>query len=263
MIYHSIRKADGFSLIELMVALVAGLIVIGAVLAFTVSSVRANSDFVRSTRLTQELRNTIDFIVTELKRAGYDEDAMRFVANPTSTDVSKFAPILVSTAAGANCVIYGYDRDPGTAGAVDLGNGEVRGIRRATALGVGVIEVAESTGTVTPTCAGAGPDYSQYPVTCNASTGWCSFSNQRTLNITAFTVNTAGSGTDSNGFRTVAGSSSFNALQLREFQISVTGNLVNDATITRTVRSNIKVRADCLRTNLAAIATGCNAAPSP
>lgn len=262
MIYHSTRKAAGFSLVELMIALVAGLIVIGAVLAFTVSSVRANSDYVKSTRLTQELRNTSDYIGTELKRAGYDENAMKFVANPTATDVSKFAPILVDPTAGANCVIYGYDRSPGTEGAVDLANGEVRGIRRATALGVGVIEVAESTATVTPTCAGAGPDYSQYPVTCNTGTGWCSFSDQRTINITTFTVNTAGSGTDSNGVRALPGTSSFNALQMREFQLTVAGNLAKDTTITRTVRSNIKVRADCVRVNLTAL-TGCNVAPTP
>lgn len=263
MSYSSMKKAAGFSLVELMIALVAGLIVVGAVLAFTVSSVKANSDFVKSTRLTQELRNTSDYISAELKRAGYDENAMKYVADPTSTDVSKFAPILVDTTAGANCVIYAYDRNPGTEGVVDLGNGEIRAIRRATRLGVGVIEVAESTATVTPTCAGAGPDYSQYPVTCNAATGWCSFSDQRTMNISTFIVNTAGSGTDSNGVRTVAGSSSFNALQMREFQITVAGNLVNDSTITRTVRSNIKVRADCVRANLAAITTGCNVAPTP
>ena len=54
------RKVAGFSLVELMVALVAGMVVAGAMLAFTVSSVRANSDFVAAARLTQELRNTLD-----------------------------------------------------------------------------------------------------------------------------------------------------------------------------------------------------------
>src|SRR5688572_15130429 len=166
------RASTGFSLVELMVSLVAGMIVVGAVLTFTVSSVRANSEYVKSTRLTQELRNISDLITGELKRAGYDEDAMRYVANPSSTAASKFAPILVDTTAGQNCVIYAYDRKPGNPGVIDLDNAEIRAIRRSTTGGVGVIEVAESATGVTPTCGGAGPDYSQYPATCNAASGW-------------------------------------------------------------------------------------------
>ena len=49
-----LRAQRGFSLIELMVALVVGLIVSGALLAFTISSVRANAEYVSAARLTQE-----------------------------------------------------------------------------------------------------------------------------------------------------------------------------------------------------------------
>jgi Tfp pilus assembly protein PilW len=253
------KQLAGFSLIELMVALVAGLIVVGAVLAFTVSSVKSNSDFVKSTRLMQELRNSSDFIASELKRAGYDEAAMKYLANPVSTEVSLFAPILVDTTAGQNCVIYAYDRQPGRPGKVDADNGEIRGIRRATTGGIGVIEVAESTATVTPACNGAQPDYSQYPTTCNTASGWCPLSDPRSIDIQTFTVSTAASGTNSNGVRSIAGGSTFNALQLREFQVTLAGNLRNDPAATRDIRANIKVRADCLRQNLAA----CILAPVP
>lgn len=263
----NVRSVAGFSLVELMVALVAGMIVVGAVLTFTVSSVRSNTDYIKATRLMQELRNSSDHIVSELKRAGYDEAAMTYVSNSSSTAASKFAPILVDTTAGANCVIYAYDRQPGTPGEIDLDNGEIRGIRRATATvngqTVGVIEVGESTSTATPACDGAQPDYSEYPVTCNTTSGWCPLSDPRSINIQAFTVNTAASGTNSNGVSTLPGSSTFNAMQIREYQITLTGNLLNDASVTRSVRSNIKVRADCLRQNVAAVNTGCNAAPTP
>ena len=63
----------------------------------------------------------------------------------------------------------------------------------------------------------------------------------------------------SNGVQTIAAAPGFNAMQLREFLLTLTGNLRNDATLSRTVESNIKVRADCLRANVAA----CNAAPTP
>jgi type II secretory pathway component PulJ len=264
--HAKIRAMAGFSLVEMMVALVAGMVVVGAVLAFTVSSVRANSDYVQSTRLMQELRNVTDYMTVELKRAGYDNNAMEYVANPTSTAVSKFAPMKIDTTAGSNCIIYAYDTYNGGTGqgALDLSAGELRGIRRRTATvngvaGIGVIEVAESSASATPDCDGNQPDYSQYPVDCNTGSGWCPLSDPRTLDVQAFTVNTAGSGTDSNGVRSVAGGATFNAMQQRELQLTVTGALRSDASVTRTVRSNVKVRADCLRTNLA----GCNAAPTP
>lgn len=260
---RSARAAAGFSLVELMIALVAGMIVVGAVLAFTVSSVKANSDYVKSARLMQELRNTSDYVTYELKRAGYDEAAMDYVANPSSLAVSKFSPMLIDTTdADRNCIIYAYDRQPGTPGGVDLDNGEIRAIRRSTTTldgqTVGVIEVAESTGTVTPACGGDGPDYSNYPATCDTTSGWCPLSDPRVLDVAVFTVGTVATA-DSRGIQHIDLGSGYNDMVLRELEMTMTGNLRNDAAVSRTVKANIKVRADCLRANVAS----CDAAPAP
>ena len=254
------RGAGGFSLVELMISIVASIIVTGAAVAFTVSSLKANGDYVSSTRLIQDLRNSADFLSDDLRRAGYDQAAMVYVANPSASAASVFAPILVDTTAGANCVVYGYDRPNGTPGAVDLVRGEVRAARRASppvnGVATGVIEVAESFRTgagtdVRPVCGAAGPDYTQYPVTCNTTTGWCPLTDPRILDVSVFTVATAVSGTNSHGLQPISGGSGFNAMQLREYLLTVTGNLKKDTTVSRTVRSNIKVRADCIRADLA------------
>ena len=190
------RAQRGFSLIELMVALVVGLIVSGALLAFTISSVRANAEYVSAARLTQELRSVGQFVDSELRRAGYDEDSLSYVAGTTATQFSPFSPILLDTTTGANCVIYGYDRAPGTPGQIDLGNQEVRGIRRSTATvngaTVGVVEVAESGTGLTPACDGAAPDYTKFPIACNAASGWCAYSDPRTVDIDTFTLDDDG-----------------------------------------------------------------------
>ena len=249
------RGTGGFSLVELMIAVVASLVVTGAAVAFTVSSLKANADYVSSTRLIQDLRNSADFVASDLRRAGYDQAAMVYVANPSAGAASVFAPIMVDTTAGANCVVYGYDRPNGTRGAVDLGNGEVRAMRRANptvnGAATGVMEVAESFGTTRPLCDAAGPDYTQYPVTCNTTTGWCPLTDARILDVSVFTVDTTAAGTNSHGLQDIAGGSSFNAMKLREYLLTVTGNLKKDTTVSRTVRSNIKVRADCIRADLA------------
>lgn len=262
--HRTAPAAPGFSLVEMMVALVAGMVVVGAVLAFTISSVRANSDFVKSTRLMQQLRTTSDYITSELKRAGYDESAMKYVANPSSTAASKFAPILVDTSVGKNCVVYAYDRQPGTSGEIDLGNGEIRAIRRATAAldgqNIGVIEIAESFGSTQPTCNGAGPDYTSYPTVCNAVSGWCPLTDPRMVNIGSFTVGTGASGSTSHGVQTISAATGLNAMQLREFAVTVTGALRSDSSATRAVQTNIKVRADCVR---ASVNPACTTEPKP
>ena len=255
------RGNAGFSLVELMVAMVAGMVVVGAVLAFTVSSVRANSEFVASARLTQELRTISQYVSDELRRAGYDENAMGFVATSSATEFSEFSPVLVDTSdADANCIIYAYDRSPGTAGQIDLGNQEIRAVRRATVTldgeSIGVIEVGESDAAA-PTCAGASPDYTKYPVPC-ASSGWCAFSDPRSVDIDTFTVDVDGVGTESHGRQEITGTG-YTPMQIREFQVTLAGHLRSDAATSRTVVSNVKVRANCLR----ALVDDCDVAPAP
>ena len=102
-------KAPGFSLIELMIALVAGLVVAGAAVAFMVSSLRSNNDYVQATKLEQELRSNLDFVTRDLRRAGYDQDALSYINQPASSAAtSPFNRILIAT--GNECVIYAYDR---------------------------------------------------------------------------------------------------------------------------------------------------------
>lgn len=255
-------RQRGFSLVELMISLIAGLILVGAVLSFTVSSVRSNAEFVSATRLTQELRNTMDFVSRELRRAGYDQNYLGQLARaPGSTVQSDFSPILVSGAATTTpCVIYSYDRDPGTPGQLDPGNGELRGIRLRQTGGVGVIEVATSDAanpTLTCGTASSTADYSTYPASCAGA--WCALTDHRLLDITAFTI------ADSSPALILGSGASSVPMRIREFEIGLTGRLVGQDDVARGVRSRIRVRADCLRTGIdaATVLTSCTSAPAP
>jgi prepilin peptidase dependent protein B len=252
-------RARGFSLVELMISLIAGLILVGAVLAFTVSSVRSNAEFVSATRLTQELRNTMDFVSRELRRAGYDQNYLSQLARSTgSTDASDFSPIFYS--AVGPCLVYSYDREPGTPGQLDPDNGELRGIRLRQTGGVGVIEVATSDATnTTITCGNAGntANYATYPASCSGE--WCPLTDHRLLNITTFTV------TDLSPAVIMGSSSTSVPMRIREFEIEIGGQLVGSADVTRNVRSRVRVRADCLRTGVdaTAVETSCTNVPAP
>lgn len=244
------KYSRGFSLVELMVALAAGLVVVGAVLAFTLSSLRSNTDYVKATRLTQELRRSIDFIGRELRRAGYDESAAKYYSQAltvTTPLTSPFAQMFISD----TCIIYAYDRGaPAAAGQIVLADGEVRGIRLGrTPSGVGALEIADSslaTGQIS--CTGASPNYATYPAACSAG-GWCPLTDPRTVDITTFSVGSAGSwGQDT----PVGGVGT--PIQIRDLVITLQGKLVGQDDVARGVTTRVKVRADCLRT-----ATECNA----
>lgn len=252
----------GFTLIELMVALVAGLIVTGAALAFTMSSLRANSEYISSTRLTQELRSNLNFISDELRRAGYDESAIDYVGRPPAFgQFTPFSTMLIDAdldgdgnAAGGTldgCVIFAYDRLPGDQGQVDLENGEIRAFRLASrdvnSRQVGVLEFAESDTGLTPACDGDSPDYTTYPATCTAD-GWCAVSDPRVIDLTAFALDTSGITDLTNP-----------SMQIRRLGVDLRGRLVNSTETDRGVRSNVRIRADCVR---AAVNVNCTQAPS-
>ena len=60
---------SGMTLVELMIALVLGLIVVGGALGLIVSMMKSNNDTIRAARLTQELRAMADIATVEIRRA--------------------------------------------------------------------------------------------------------------------------------------------------------------------------------------------------
>ena len=258
------RPAAGFTLVELMVALVAGLLVTGAVLTFFLSSMRSSGEYVQSTRLTQDLRNTLDLVTRDLRRAGSDDDALAYVGN---TNVSPFTPLCLASgssttclASGStgDCVIYAYDRTypngdttaTGTPGAIDVGNGEVRGIRRVSVTNtegrtVGVIEYAQSSGSTRPHCNDATATYTSFPAACNGV--WCPLSDPAKVDITTFSI--------VNNTRQIGVNPT--ALLARSFDITLTGRIAGTTDTSRDVQTSLKLRSDCMR----AAISNCNARP--
>ena len=246
---RTMKSNRGFSLAEMMVALVAGLLVSGAALAFLMSTMRSNGEYVQSIRLTEELRNSLDLASRDLRRAGYDDDALRYMSNGSMSPMSKIQ--LVNGGAANSCVIYAYDRAGGVGGQVDVGGGEVRGLRRVTATvngvaNVGVIEYAESSGTTRPDCGDDPATYTSYPPACNGV--WCALSDPATLNVTSFSITDQSPGTIVSGTQ---------QMKIRNYLVAVTGQLVGSTEVTRGVSTRVRVRADCVNPTIA----NCNTTP--
>jgi len=92
-----IKKQAGLTLIEMMIAMLIGLLVTGSIISVFISNVKSSSENVRMIQLNQELRTVMTFISDEIKRSGYSAD-------PTIiTFIDDF------NTATANCVLYSYD----------------------------------------------------------------------------------------------------------------------------------------------------------
>jgi prepilin-type N-terminal cleavage/methylation domain-containing protein len=101
---HAVR---GFTLVELMVALVVGLIVVLAATAFVVSVAKANSENIQVTRLTQELRSLSEVMGRELRRARYVADPVGLIGTGGTPNHD-----VITLSAGGDCIVFGYDEPP-------------------------------------------------------------------------------------------------------------------------------------------------------
>jgi len=117
------QRNGGFSLVELMVAMVLALIVIGAVITLVMSMMRANNQTIAATRLTQELRATAALIEAELRRSGGVVDPLTSATANAGQPDTTLATIDTAT---AGCIRYSYaDAEGGNFHAISRQNGAV------------------------------------------------------------------------------------------------------------------------------------------
>lgn len=127
-------RQAGFSLTELMVGTAVGLIVIAGALQLYVTSVCANADSLRLTRLNQELRAITDLIRNELRRSGYwagEPGAEHPLDNPFQSSLNDIRVGEAAGEAARSCVLYSYDLNGDTR--VGVGPGGVAGPRASMA----------------------------------------------------------------------------------------------------------------------------------
>lgn len=248
------RGCRGFGLIELMVAIVIGLIVVGGVTSIVVATLRTNTDSSRMTRLTQDLRASMGLLQRELRAAGYDKDsALLFGAgyqactaasstSETPAPCNAFINVRFFDSSGteldpsagigagspAVCVIYGYDsRGSGSGDPPDglAQSAEFRGFR-----------LNGNTGALEMKTSGAFDD-----ATCDAGT-WEQLTDPNFVAIDDFSIITPGGAP----LKTVDDSTGNPVLTVREMVASVQGHVASDASMSRELEQTVRVRNDLL-----------------
>ena len=208
---HAAHRQRGLSLIELMVGVTIALFITVAGGSLLVGHLRENRALVLEARLTQDLRTAADVITRDLRRAGYWGHAGAG-ANP-------YAALSPSTTS-AEAVSLRYSMDANENDSVD--SNEQFGFRLRNGaielqLGAGNWQALTDAGTITVTAFGVTPELqdvsleSLCPTACSAGSSQCPPHQQ-----------------------------------VRSLAVFISAALVSDARVTRTVRSQVRIRSDAV-----------------
>ena len=120
------NKQRAFTLIELMISIVIGLIILAAVIGMFVSMIKSDNDNLKSIRLNQELRSAMSVITRDIRRAGANRNAA--INSSTTPPTNPFSPISIPINTTATTINFSYD-------AVADADIELYGYRRNSTVG--------------------------------------------------------------------------------------------------------------------------------
>ena len=216
---HPAHAQRGLSLVEMMIGLALGLFITALAGTLLVSHVRENRSLLLEARLMQDLRSAADMVTRDLRRAGYWAGATAGVwSHDTSATLPNPYAALAPDSAASDAVRFRYSRDSTENNTVD--SNEEFGFR----LRNGSIEML----------LGAG--------------GWQALTDSGTLNVTTFSVTPLVERIDlqaSCSKPCPSGSTICPPRQeVRSLALLITGRSTTDALVTRSVRSQVRLRND-------------------
>jgi prepilin peptidase dependent protein B len=209
----------GLSLVELLVGAAIALFIAAAAATLLAGHLRENRQLLLEARLMQDLRTAADIATRDLRRAGYWARATDgiWVAGASSVAANPYAA-LAPGAAASDAASFRYSRDATENNVVD--SNEQFGVR----LRNGALEIQ----------LGAG--------------NWQALTDTGTLIITAFTVTPTVQEIDLDGFCATpcpAGSATCPPhQQVRSLALLISARLVADASVTRSMGSEVRLRND-------------------
>jgi prepilin-type N-terminal cleavage/methylation domain-containing protein len=222
------RTSRGFTLIELMIALAIMLVVSMVTVQLSVSVFATNTQLIHMTQLTSEMRSTMQIISRDVRRAGYNSDALAsFLTTQTiSSGVVMGDP---DESGATDCLQVIYD---------DISEGksdETANVvyRLRTISGVGRVSVLYGDNATVISCD-----------TLVTDAGWVDMSDPLLVNIASLQFIHFDSQTDiaenlSNGHVIEVG--------VERVSITIDATLRDNATISRSIINEVQIRNQTLR----------------
>lgn len=213
---HRPRLQRGLSVVELLVGMAVGLFVVAAAGALIAGQLTSNRRLLLDTQIQQDLRATADIIAREVRRAGamQDEGAMTTLWSPGFTPVINPSAQILSPALGATSdrVDYNYQRYPSPSSPATYGF-KLAGTK----------------------------------IQSNNGATWQDLTDDAVMRVTAFSVTPRNVGqttlvcpNDCPG----GGQACWPTVTVRDIDIDIEAQAQNDASITRSIRTTVRIRND-------------------
>jgi prepilin peptidase dependent protein B len=103
-----IKKQSGLTLIEMLIAMLIGLIVLAATIGIFITSLKSNSDTLKMIRLNQEMQAVMTLMTRDVRRSGYWGINTSGTVNPYASTAS------TSDGSGNlvdDCIVLAYDNN--------------------------------------------------------------------------------------------------------------------------------------------------------
>lgn len=220
-IVSKFRKIAGFTLTELMVALVINVLVFSSLTAIFVANLNHYTLVINTNRLNQQLEASLQIMAADIRRAGYWASANTNLGTDTNTNpfMSTASGTDVVTGASNTCILFTYDHNSdGSLPSIGSASDDERYGYRLT------------NNTIQARPWGAS-------FSCGASaSAWENVTDPTIVSITAltFTLTT----------QTVTTGPGTAGLIMRSVDIAITGQLVGNSSVTKTLTQHIRIRND-------------------
>jgi len=224
----ALHYQGGFSLMESVVSLSVSLVVTAAMVALMSNSLGSTSRIVNMTKLSDDLRSTMQMLTRDVRRASYNSDAFRCYGNEDCfSDGTLVMADDIVISDDANCFTFQLDR--GHNG--DSTDDAAGGFRLGADGDVGTLEMWTGDEDGAPDC---GDD---------AGGSWVVVTNPATMNITDFNVD------DALSYEEVISDDGLGntiTQRVRKVRFAVDAQLVAAPNVTRRMEDVISVRNDFL-----------------
>jgi len=215
------------SLMEVLVAMSISVVVTASMIALMANSLGSTARIVNMTKLSDDLRTTMQMMTRDVRRSSYNANSMFCYANTncrSAVDATVAGDITIN--GGNDCFTFLMDRDHDG----DSTENDAGGFRRVISSGVGVIEMW--TGNAALDCSVAA-----------GTAGWVQITNPEIMDIFVFSVD------DDLSYTQVVLDDGFGNIlteKVRKIRMNMRGRLVVDNTIVRRIEDVISVRNDLL-----------------
>ena len=222
-VYSTCLKSQrGFGLIEMLVSMTLSLLTVAVMVILMSSSLGTGAATIQMSRLTQELRASIQLMSRDLRRANYHSNFLSCFANVNCrTDLGIAAHVnTININDAGNCFWYWLDRNSDA----NLANDAVGGFRYSTIGGIGVLQMRIEGNSA---------------ANCDDDTGWELITDPDTIDIASFNISNSESYTE-----TVSAGGDVQIVE--KIRLSINGRMASNPTVNRQIQDLILIRNDIL-----------------